>query len=94
MVLRKGTHLFAGLSRLEVVLIATTASIHKGLAFFQAAVICPARLVGLAWPLEAWKAAGSCQLSTARQHAGFIGVEMVPVLIALTVGEGEATIPL
>ncbi len=93
-VLRKGAHLFAGLFRLEVVLVATAASIHEGLALFEAAAISPARLIGLARPLEAREAAGSRQLSSARQHAGFIGVEMVTVFIALTVGEGEAIVPL
>lgn len=93
-VLRKGAHLLAGLSGLEIVLIATAASVHEGLALLQAAVVGPARLVGLAGPLQAREAAGSRQLASTRQHAGFKGVEVVLVLVALTVGEGEAAVAL
>lgn len=93
-VLRKGTHLLARLSGLEIVLVAAAASIHKGLALLQAGVVHPARLVGLAGPLEAREAAGGRQLPSARQHAGFIRVEVVLVLVALTVGEGEAAVAL
>lgn len=53
-VLWKWTHLLAGLSGLKVVLVATTASVHKGLALFEAGAISPARFIGLARPLEAW----------------------------------------
>lgn len=93
-VLRKGAHLLAGLSGLEVVLVAAAASVHEGLALLQAAAVRPAGLVGLAGPLEAREAAGGRQLPPARQHAGFIGEEVVPVLVALTVGEGEAAVAL
>lgn len=93
-VLRKGAHLLAGLPGLEIILVATAASVHEGLALLQAAVVGPARLVRLAGPLEAGEAAGRRQLPSARQHAGFIRVEVVPVLVALAVGEGEAAVAL
>lgn len=93
-VLRIRAHLFAGLFGLEAVLVATAASVHEGLALFEAVAVSPARLVGLAGPLEARQAAGSRQLPPTRQHAGFVRVEVVAVFVALTVGEGEAVVPL
>lgn len=52
-VLRKGAHLFAGLFGLKVVLVAAAASVDERLTLLEAAAVGPARLVGLAWPLEA-----------------------------------------
>lgn len=93
-VLGERTHLFARLSRLKVVLVAAAAAVHEGLALFQAAAVRPAGFVSLAGPLEAGQAAGRRQLSSTGQHARFVGVKMVPVLVALTVGEGKAIVPL
>lgn len=93
-VLRERAHLFAGLFGLKVVLIAAAASVHKGLALLEGAAVRPAGLVGLARPLKAGEAAGSCQLSSTRQHAGFICVEVVLVFVALAVRESEAVVPL
>lgn len=92
-VLGKGAHPFARLFGLKVVLVAAAASVDKRLALFEGVAVGPPMFVGLAGSLNAGEATRSRQLSPAGQHAVIIGVEMVPVLIALTVSEGEAIVP-